>query len=255
MHKKIYNTLSFIFLLTACLFSQSVESKEKWKRVRLATFPRSGNHWVRFLIEEATHIVTGSVYPDPDYPHSREPFPWGGFATNNGYAGNCRYPKISDFVLIKTHFPVINNIVYDRLPFIKTIRIVRHPIDSIYSHYTYRRGPQPPDAKIPSVSVDKQIRIWLLFQLYWDQQPNVTTIRYEDLYEDPFTNLKLILKTIGYKVKDADIRRAIEKYPPAGGLMKYVNRYTDGDLNMIANRLKKQLLKYDYKIPVKSPKK
>ena len=42
-----------LILLTLCM---QILHANDWKRVYLASFPRSGNHWTRFLIEEATGI-------------------------------------------------------------------------------------------------------------------------------------------------------------------------------------------------------
>ena len=80
----------------------------EWNTVYLASFPRSGNRWVRFLVEEAVHIATSSVYSvykDGDYLHLQEILPWDGFCTNHGYNGACRYPSKDDPVLLKTHYP------------------------------------------------------------------------------------------------------------------------------------------------------
>src|SRR4051812_11514770 len=96
----------FIFLL--CLFFLTIFQlgfSEQWTRVYLATYPRSGNHWIRYLVEEASHIATSSVYRDPDPLHLKRIFPWGGYCCHHGYEGQCRYPTKKDCVLVKTHFP------------------------------------------------------------------------------------------------------------------------------------------------------
>ena len=73
----------FSFLLLVLLICFGVQGKvtaDNWKRAYLVTFPRSGNHWMRYLIEEATQIATGSVYQDMDRPvHLERIFPWGGY--------------------------------------------------------------------------------------------------------------------------------------------------------------------------------
>ncbi len=61
--------------------------------IYLATFPRSGNHWVRYMLEELTGKVTGSVYCDQDHPvHSPIILPMGGYAPDFGYEGCREYP-------------------------------------------------------------------------------------------------------------------------------------------------------------------
>src|SRR6185437_16726911 len=95
---------NWLFLCTVC---GSLLSADEWNRVYLASFPRSGNHWVRFLVEEATHITTSSVYRDPNFPHLPTVFPWGGYVVDQGYKGNCRFPTTNDPILIKTHYPFL----------------------------------------------------------------------------------------------------------------------------------------------------
>src|SRR5262249_43452350 len=143
----------FVFFVSILILMTHQCFTDVWKRVYLATYPRSGNHWMRFLIEEATHIATSSVYCDPDPPHLADPFPWGGYCVDNGYRGNCRYPQRTDIVFIKTHFPLFAAHRFDKKPSIKTLRLVRHPVDSIYSFYVYIHGGNPPQKIIPSEKV------------------------------------------------------------------------------------------------------
>lgn len=124
--------LIFFFAAPWALFGQ------EWNIVYLASFPRSGNHWVRFLVEEATHIATSSTYRDKDFPHLENIFPWGGYCTDHGYDGLCQYPTMNDPVLLKTHYPLHSKkIDPDPKP---AICLIRHPIDSFWSFYIYKGG-------------------------------------------------------------------------------------------------------------------
>jgi hypothetical protein len=221
---------------------------DEWKRVYLASFPRSGNHWVRFLIEEATNIATSSAYCDNDltYPHLPTPFPWGGYCCDHGYEGNRRYPDIDDIVVIKTHFPSFLKTIFDCAPSLRVIRIVRHPIDCIYSNYAYER---PCANIIPTSFIHKCIRAHNRFQKHYNIQTNVITFRYEDLHADPFTVFKQILESIGYFVKDEDIIRAIERYPPKDHILKHLNRYTPHDIKYIQKELGSFMKQFGYTIP------
>ena len=58
-------------------------------RRALASFPGSGNTWLRFLIEGATGIYTGSVYAQP--------------GLENGYRGEGRPFDDGSTILQKTH--------------------------------------------------------------------------------------------------------------------------------------------------------
>lgn len=219
---------------------------EDWKRVYLATYPRAGNHWMRHLIEEATHVATSSVYVDSDgddVKHLETPFPWGGYAAPKGCIGSCAYPKEGEIVVIKTHYPSFSRVLYDLQPSNKTIRIIRHPVDSFWSFYIKRY----PDAdRIPLDFLLRLINAWRTFQEYWDKQDHVMTIRYEDLYKDTFSSLKKVLFTIGYKIEDKDIHRAIEKHPPKGGMYKYVSTFNKEDLKLVEEALEDLLKKYHY---------
>lgn len=240
----------FAFVLCSSIAAKEPpEPTQNYQRVYLATFPRSGNHWMRYLIEEVTHITTSSVYRDKDPQHLAKPFPWGGYCVPNGYEGNCRYPKSGEFVVIKTHFPALKPSQYDSQPFAKAIRIIRHPIDSFYSFYVYRHGDQKDDFMFAEKDLKQFIDSWKKFQEYWDNQPNVVTIRFEDLYNDPERNLKKVMKATGYDFNKEDIERALAKFPPQGGLLKHIKHYTSENFSLIKKELSEQLEQYGYDVP------
>jgi hypothetical protein len=97
--------MSFVNIFILALTSLHIHAAgmETWNRVYLVSHPRSGNHWVRFLIEEATHIATSSIYRDSalsggvSQPHISEVFPWGGYCADHGFSGDCRYRFSKDF--------------------------------------------------------------------------------------------------------------------------------------------------------------
>lgn len=221
-----------------------------WQRVFLATYPRSGNHWFRYLFEEVTHVATSSVYCDHNPQHIIEPFPWGGYAPENGYEGNCRYPESGEMIIIKTHYPALSKREYDENPYVKVIRIIRHPIDSFFSYYAFQHDKLPPNFKMPTSYVLESIKMWKNFQTYWDKQPNVITIRYEDFYNYPEKSLSRIFKQLNYPgVTKKDIKRAVTMHPPRGGILKHLSRYTNEDYKTIKDGLKDLMKKYGYDVP------
>lgn len=224
-----------------------VEKAKQWdNRVYLATYPRSGNHWIRYLIEEATGIATSSVYKDPDPPHLKVCFPWGGYCRNHGYEGHCRYPVNREVVVVKTHYLIAaHGSLFDKLPYSRAVRIIRHPVDSIYSYY---RLNEIPEDKIPSRKITRYIKEWRRFQEYWDSRENVLTIRFEDLYNNPIPYLKMVLEYIGYSVTQEDVERAVVKHSPKGGLLKHLERFMKEDLLMIETELKDLLEEYGYEL-------
>ncbi len=217
------------------------------KRVYLATFPRSGNHWIRNLLEEATNVATSSVYTDPDPPHYLFPFPWGGYCVDHGYEGNRRYPNPNEIVVIKTHSPCGVIPYFAKQPYGKAIRIVRHPIDSFYSLYLFFCGPDPAPI-IPRETLTEYIDLWRAFQNHWNQAHDVLTIRYEDLYNHPYPIFKEILESLGYEAEETIIQRALVKYPPRGGLLKHIHHYSSEDLQLIEHELGDLMRQFGYSI-------
>ncbi len=238
--------------------------KINYKRVFLASYPRSGNHWVRFLIEEATHIATSSLYKDGtkegnvEYPHMHEPFPWGGYCVEHGYEGDCRYPNEDETIVIKSHYPLFENKNKSGAlkPYEHTIRVVRHPIDAFYSNYVLgnlfsKKHSQEEIAASTSFDffeLKRQIDRWKRFQLYWNEQHSVVTIRYEDIFLEPHYYLRLILDLIQYQATDADIERAILKYPPKGEFMKHIRHYSQENLKLIDDELGPLMQQFNYTI-------
>jgi Sulfotransferase domain len=247
----MYFRIIAIFSFLAC-FTHNLPADE-WNRVYLATYPRSGNHWVRHLIEDATLIATSSAYqdievhPDTERSHLPDPFPWGGYCAQNGYRGNCRYPCAGETVVIKTHYPYFPAFNSDNLPHSKVIRIVRHPIDAICSMIFYG-CPPPYPKKLSSEHVRWQIQMWKSFQQYWNSQENVVTIRYEDLCQEPELHLMLILNEIGYSFTEDNIKSAFKNNPPKPILSKS-HYFEEFDLIYMQTELEYLLKQFNYLVP------
>lgn len=241
-------TVLFFIVFANFAYTDILDSPKVWQRVYLATYPRSGSHWIRGLIEEATHIATSSVYRDKEPMHLKIAFPWGGFAPKGGYEGNCRYADFGEIVVIKTHFPAKSKKTFDCQPAIKVIRIVRHPVDAFYSHFLHQKNKLPNDGKIPRWYVKKSVKKWQKFESYWNQQPNVLTLRYEDLLGNIHFYLREILNNIGYQFSEEDINRAVNKFPPQGSTLKHLQDYHEEELMYISKKLGLLMEKYDYRI-------
>ena len=251
--------VAIIFLgLSASIYSEvkqegySPDELALWDRAYLASYPRSGNTWTRDLIEESSRIITTTVYVSG--LHKNE-FPWGGYEGRNSYQSRLKdliiRPAVrGEIALVKTHFPVFEKAVFDELPYSCTIRLVRHPVDSFYSYYSWRQTKTKAELKamIPRLYLEQEIQNWRKFQEYWNAQPNVITIRYEDLYNDPSSYLKMMIDALGYEVTDEDIARALAKNPPNGQLLKHLVHFTDDDLLLIQTELSDLLEAFGYEI-------
>ncbi len=160
------------------------------KRIALASFPRSGNTWIRYLLKYYTDLAPTSAYKgDTSKDHDTTLF-------------------------IKTH-----DIVLDK--FRKIIHIIRNPFDSFYSYWNYRLN-YIKDNPEWDEHLDHCCSFW---KKHTKNCLNIKSlkihIRYEDLITDCYDQLKKIVEfsdlevnpeKIGYAVKQADFRR-LRKLP------------------------------------------
>lgn len=197
---------------------------------------------MRKLIEEATGIATCTVY------HARDFYVSGpcGYFLENGIEGNRRYPSRDEIVVIKTHYPVFKKNKFDLQPYIKVVRIVRDPVDSLYS--LYQMGFMEEQQSVDDKFLREFIQHYKQHMEFWDKQKNVYTVRYEDLLDDLKGNFTKIMREIGYRVTHEDIERAVKRYPAQGSELKHIHRFTLKQLEMIQTELSEILHKYDYAI-------
>lgn len=250
---KINRFRIIFFIIFFSFFIEDAFAKEAWQKVYLATFPRSGNHWTRYLIEEATGIITSSSYPEgflgigadkKTKPHSPFRLPWGGYCCKNGYEGIRRYPEKGEIVIIKTHYPFYLLKYFDSGQYEKAIRIVRHPVDSIYSLYLFM-GYSPED-NIPFKLLKKYIHEWKKFHEFWNNHMNVDTYLYEDMMKDPYGVFTSIMESTGYEFTDEDIKRAVDRYPPEGKPYKHFDKFEQDQLDLIITELQPLLDYFGY---------
>lgn len=219
------------------------------KRVYIASYPRCGNKWTRSLIEEATGITT--AYSFLGFKQAMQCIsPWGAYVNSNYEQKGLRLPDILEPLVIKTHFPVYHNQPLGDVVNTRVVRLVRHPVDSFYSEYvlSLKGTRRKPAFQMPRYFLHKAVFEWIKFQKYWNQEPNVLTIRYEDLFTDPVNNLRRILEFAGYEFTEEDLERAVRKYPPEGSLLKHMNHFTQSDLLLIQRELGQLMLEYGYEI-------
>lgn len=170
-------------------------------------------------------------------------FPWGGFCTDHGYEGQCRFPTIHDPILLKTHYPFLVA-THGSTPKY-TICLIRHPIDAFWSFNVYKSG------AVSQIDRDLLVRFidgWQKFYEYWTNQPNVLFIRYEDLQTDTAYYLNLILRKAGYTYNQEDVERAIGKYTSTGEPLKHLHHYQPEEIELINSALTDFLEKFNYEI-------
>jgi len=153
-------------------------------RIALASYPRSGNTWIRDLLESATGRQTGSIYPlDP---------------VNTGR------PRGRGLV-IKTHEP-------DSCHYAKAIHLVRDPFDAITSFYNYRRDVEGYLTLTWSAHLPWATRKWRRHTEHWlNARCPTLLMRYEQLKERPAEQLRRALDWLGIDVDDATIQHAVDR--------------------------------------------
>lgn len=192
-----------------------------WPMV-LASYPGSGNTWMRLVVEQAIQMVTGSIYKDK---HMAETFEAEG--------------HVEQVVLVKSHAPWHGQLQGHRLllPVVRgAVHIVRHPYTAIPSYWSWtesllrappvRLGPlryimggplERLVARIRQPILDRLARQrweawrhdhaeaeahgWLAHTLYWQRLASsanvpVLVVRYEDMTAEPVETLTSVLRFV-----------------------------------------------------------
>ncbi|XP_071946552.1 sialate:O-sulfotransferase 2-like [Antedon mediterranea] len=162
--------------------------------VSLASFPGSGNTWVRYLIERATGIYTGSYYND-------------GELSKKGFLGEREHYKKGTTVVIKTHRFDEDHI----REFDAGIVVIRNPYDAMVSEHNRKFGghtghANPSQYKQGTEWTDFVLgksRTWTNTALNWLlYQPNVHVVHYEHLKADIYGELKKIVQFLKLPVNE-----------------------------------------------------
>lgn len=150
-------------------------------RTALASFPRSGNTWVRFLLEKAVGQLCGSIYKDRIMP------------------------RTGDGLAIKTH--ALDSKKYDR-----AIHILRNPFDVIESYYHWKLNVAEQKDVDWNKHVRETTREWREHTEHWSNtRYSVHRARYEDLKARTADELARMVTWLGYDTKPDQITRAVEE--------------------------------------------
>ncbi|XP_023239513.1 WSCD family member AAEL009094 isoform X1 [Centruroides vittatus] len=199
--------------------------------VALASFPGSGNTWLRFLIQQASGYLTGSVYKD--YALMRNGFP--AESISNG-----------SVVLIKTHEwgPAARK-KYD-----KAILLIREPYGALLAEFNRRAGGHLGHAspekfrrgKVWRNYVAIQTKAWMNTVLDWlNFEGPLHIIRYEYFVQNLSSELSKVMKFLNITVpwstfqcvlrnRDGIFRRSKKelKFEPFDASMRRtIDRYND----------------------------
>lgn len=170
----------------------------------LASFPGSGNTWLRYLLQQATGVYTGSVYKD--FGLLKNGFP--AESVSNG-----------SVLVVKTHEwgPAA------RAPFHRAVLLVRAPGPAIQAEFNRQSGGHigfaAPDryrlkkGRFWANFVTAKLSAWRRTNMDWLSNFTGPThvVQYDDLVADVETTLRGILDFLEFPVTEEAMRCAMER--------------------------------------------
>ncbi|MEN0051001.1 MAG: sulfotransferase domain-containing protein, partial [Bacteroidota bacterium] len=143
--------------------------------------PRSGNTWMRVLIERITQQRSGSIYGKEEV-----------------------FTRAKDGIVIKTHSG--QAFQYNRV-----ILLVRNPYDAIVSYFHWKKDFSSREMPTWEEHVEKSVQQWKKFHLYWFKVSYPKCIlRYEEIKENPQENLRKVTQFLGFDYSMEAIHDAVE---------------------------------------------
>ncbi|XP_076336830.1 WSCD family member GA21586-like [Tachypleus tridentatus] len=168
----------------------------------LASFPGSGNTWIRYLVQQSTGYFTGSIYGDSALAMT-------GFHAERISNGSV--------ILVKTHEWGETG----RRKFHKAILLVREPSRALLAEFNRRFGghlgyaPQrmffKSQKKEWQTFLEKQIKVWKELTLDWLKfNGPLHIVRYEELVEHVKDNLLKLIEFLNVTVSNATLSCVLE---------------------------------------------
>ncbi|XP_026318227.1 WSCD family member AAEL009094-like [Hyposmocoma kahamanoa] len=207
--------------------------------VCLISGPGSGNTWLRYLLQQATGIITGSVYKDESL-------------LMQGFPGESR--KDGSVLLVKSHGPM--DFTSNLVQFDSVVLLIRNPKDSILAAFNVMYGLHlklkenvtedvifhnmhnihdivaPPSIFGEfggnwSRVVNCFIIAWTALYTEWLTKYHgpMHVVFYENLVEDTRNELQAILDFLNVTVSSWDITCAIHRKSGLDNLFRHVKKY------------------------------
>lgn len=216
----------------------------KFDRCALASYPRSGNTWMRHLIFEATGLRSGYIRnPETGEVH---------------HAGAIPQIEDTDSPLIKTHDKDADN-------YSAAIHIVRNPWNAIASYLDYCHTFAVPIQR-REWFIDREAEGWAEHAEYWRMAHQSGAIeayhpvRYEDLLFDAPGELWKVIKFLGLESTEDKIIAAVEKctlpamqakgtsdFYKLGFARNFADTLTRDEINRIAQTVEAELSHWIYR--------
>ncbi|ELU11422.1 hypothetical protein CAPTEDRAFT_193824 [Capitella teleta] len=163
----------------------------------LASFPGSGNTWVRHLIELSTGFYTGGMYRDPTLQRA---FPGEGDRTRR-------------VITIKTHWPWVGKV--DPVGYERVVLIIRTPLDAMKAEFTRQHSSERSHVdQVQTINqtawqkfVKSQIVKYQRFHDFWFNISEKKSLDFFVLfYDDMRENTAQILINLAHFLGISDIR-------------------------------------------------
>ncbi|XP_050699605.1 uncharacterized protein LOC126987014 [Eriocheir sinensis] len=182
-------------------------------RTALASFPGSGNTWLRYLIQGATGLFTGSVYLDREL-------------ATKGFYGENEPPECGCAVVVKTHGYCLAGLPATKEERLRDLErfygrgllLLRSPYDTLIAYRNYltagHLGVAGPDAFRGTDwerFVRGQTEMWKTYAIDWlTQGRSVLLIHYERLLQDPQKELLRILHFLRLRVDQRRLKCTLQ---------------------------------------------
>ncbi|PAY00663.1 hypothetical protein CKO50_14630 [Pseudoalteromonas sp. HM-SA03] len=181
--------------------SFEVPKNQDFSCVVLASFPKSGNTWFRFV---TSNILASFAKIDPvDFHSIRYLSPE--IRGNRCLEGVVKSEKAPTF--LKTHFYNVSG--FNKYP---VVVLFREPVKTFQSYFDYMKNEQGksykgflPFLNSPRVGIDS----WLYFHDTWMRHKDAVFVSYDELIKNQFIGLKTIYKKLGFEIDDEVLERAI----------------------------------------------
>eukprot|EP00056_Hartaetosiga_gracilis_P015096 m.241256 g.241256 ORF g.241256 m.241256 type:complete len:364 (-) comp19463_c0_seq1:1112-2203(-) len=190
-------------------------------RIALASIPRTGNGWIRGLIEGATGVASESIFKEGPASHFNERS--GGYGKRCGWLEDCSLVGHSvgiHPVVIKTHFPFTSHENSEELlkenkndvgDVSYIIAPARNPLDN-YEAWDRYQTDRLDEKTWKHTTLKEFVRAWAEHHEYWyGLGVPMFVYRYEDLVDNPIAILKELLKATAmwdfFQLTDVNLMR------------------------------------------------
>ena len=208
--KKIRNKLSWQFYKLSKLFKPKEEEKftPSEKDIYLVSYPRSGNTWMRVMLAELLYGESGQSLAELGY-----------YMPDSKKLQSIKNTVKSNFHIIKTHDPFM--LLRPSEKFRKVIYLIRDPRDVVISWHRFSA------VSYYKNDLNQFVIEWVTGRIYpssWSEHVSswtgpgyerlnndICVIKYEDLLEDTYSNLRRVVDFIELKKNEDELTNAIKK--------------------------------------------